>query len=96
MSDITQVREAAYEFAGATLPLDDDETAADIVAIERRADLTRTQRDALIQARLGQGTYRRQMLELWDRKFAVTGLRIQSALTRAMPNRESTVPMRSG
>ncbi|MDR6384012.1 HNH endonuclease [Paraburkholderia caribensis] len=92
VSDYAQVREAAYEFAGATFPLDGDETAADVVAIERRPDLTRTQRESLIQARLGQGTYRKQMLELWDGQCAVTGLTVQSALiaSHAKPWAEST------
>lgn len=92
VSDYAQVREAAYEFAGATFPLDGDETAANVVAIERRLDLTRTQREALIQARLGQGTYRKQMLELWGGKCAVTGLTAQSALiaSHAKPWVDST------
>ncbi|SAL79589.1 hypothetical protein AWB68_05670 [Caballeronia choica] len=93
VSDYAQVREAAYEFAGAIFPLEGDETAAaDVVAIERRADLTRTQREALIKARLGQGTYRKQMLELWDGKCAVTGLTTPSALiaSHAKPWADST------
>lgn len=58
-----------------------DETIdTDLEAIALRPDLKPTQREALIQARLGQGTYRKQMLELWDGKCAVTGLTIQSAL----------------
>ncbi|WP_144138334.1 HNH endonuclease [Paraburkholderia sp. BCC1884] len=92
LSDYAQVREAAYEFAAATFLLDGNETATDVVAIERREDLTRTQRETLIQARLGQGTYRKQMLELWDGQCAVTGLTIQSALiaSHAKPWAEST------
>lgn len=90
--DYSQVREAAYEFAGTTISLDIDEPARDVVAIERREDLTQTQRETLIQARLGQGTYRKQMLELWDGQCAVTGLTIQSALiaSHAKPWAEST------
>ncbi|MDR5746454.1 HNH endonuclease signature motif containing protein [Caballeronia sp. LZ029] len=92
VSDFAQVRKAAYEFAGANVPLDGDDTSADIIAIERRADLSRTQREALIQARLGQGTYRKRMLELWDGKCAVTGLTIQPALiaSHAKPWSDST------
>jgi hypothetical protein len=74
VSDYSQVREAAYFFAGATT------IDADLNEIERRRDLKPTQREALIQARRGQGTYRKQMLELWDGKCSVTGLTIQSAL----------------
>lgn len=66
---------------GATVPLDGDETIhRDLEAIGRRLDLKPTQREALIQARLGQGTYRKQMLKLWGGKCAVTGLTIQSTL----------------
>lgn len=92
MSDYAQVREAAYEFADAALPLDRDEKSADVVAIEQRSDLTRTQRETLIQARLGQGVFRKQMLELWGGQCAVTGLAIQSALiaSHAKPWAEST------
>jgi hypothetical protein len=53
---------------------------ADLQEIDRRRDLEPTQREALVQARLGQGTYRRQMLGLWDDKCAVTGLTIRSAI----------------
>jgi hypothetical protein len=81
VSDYAQVRDAAYFYAGATAPLDGDETIdADLEAISRRPDLKPTQCEALIQARLGQGTYRRRMLELWNGKCAATGLTIQSAL----------------
>ncbi|ASL46857.1 hypothetical protein bAD24_III05665 [Burkholderia sp. AD24] len=53
---------------------------ADLEAIAGRRDLESTQREALMQARIGQGTYRRQMLGLWNDKCAVTGLTIQSAI----------------
>lgn len=66
---------------GATLPSDSDETiVTDLEAINRRPDLKPTQRQALIKARLGQGTYRKKMLKWWGGKCAVTGLTIQSAL----------------
>jgi hypothetical protein len=93
ISDYAQVREAAYFFAGAILPSDGGETIdADLDAIIRRPDLKPTQREALIQARLGQGTYRNQMLKLWDGRCAVTGLTIQSALiaSHAKPWADST------
>jgi hypothetical protein len=78
---------------GATLPLDAEGIIySDLEAIARRVDLKPTQRDALIQARLGQGTYRKRMLELWDSKCAVTGLTIQSTLiaSHAKPWIDST------
>lgn len=91
--DYTRVRKAAYFFAGVPLPLNDNKTIeADIKAIACRPDLKPTERVALIQARRGQGTYRKQMLELWEGKCAVTGLTIQSALiaSHAKPWVEST------
>jgi hypothetical protein len=91
--DYAQVRKAAYFFADAPLPLDDDEAIkADLKEIVRRPDLKPTQREALIQARLGQGTYRKQMLRLWDSKCAATGFTIQSALiaSHAKPWADST------
>jgi hypothetical protein len=93
ISEYAQVREAAYFYAGAALPSDNDETIdADLDAIVRRADLKPTQREALIQARLGQGAYRKQLLELWEGKCAVTGLSIQSAViaSHAKPWVDST------
>lgn len=66
---------------GATVPSDSDEAIlTDLEAIALRSDLKPTQRKALINARLGQGTYRKQMLKLWGGKCAVTGLTVQSAL----------------
>lgn len=79
--DYNQVRKAAYYFAGVPLPLDDEKTIeTDIQAIACRPDLQPTERKTLIQARRGQGVYRKEMLELWEGKCAVTGLAIQSAL----------------
>lgn len=55
---------------------DRDSIYVDLKEIAQRRDLTPTQREALIQARLGQSTFRKEMLELWDGKCAVTGLTI--------------------
>ena len=52
---------------------------ADLNAVARR-ELTPTTRAAMIQARLGQGDYRKQMLALWDGKCAVTGLAVLSVI----------------
>ena len=60
--------------------LEDESVASDLEDIAKRSGLKPTQREALMQARLGQGTYRKRMLELWGGKCAVTGLTIQSAL----------------
>lgn len=53
---------------------------SDLDEIARRPELNLTQREALAQARLGQGAFRKRMLKLWDGKCAVTGLTTQSAL----------------
>jgi hypothetical protein len=57
--------------------------AAELLAlkeIEQLPGLTETEREILSKARVGQGTYRRRMLELWNGKCAVTGLCMQSRL----------------
>jgi hypothetical protein len=59
---------------------DNTQIISDLEEIARRPGLISTQREALAQARLGQGTFRKRMLKLWDGKCAVTGLTIQSAL----------------
>ncbi|KUE86588.1 hypothetical protein ASL20_22805 [Cupriavidus necator] len=60
--------------------LDNEQIVSDLEEIAQRPGLKPTQREALVQARLGQGAYRKQMLELWEGKCAVTGFTIQSAL----------------
>lgn len=85
-----QVREAAYFFADIPWSQNDDETIdADLNEIERKQP---TQREALRKARIGQGIYRKEILELWEGKCAVTGLTIQSALiaSHAKPWKDST------
>jgi len=63
--------------------LEESAIAADLLAlkeIEQLPGLNETEREILSKARIGQGTYRRRMLELWDGKCAVTGLDMQSRL----------------
>lgn len=70
-----------YEAFVSNLPVDDGETVfADLEALARRPDLKPTEREALAQARLGQGLYRKEMLKLWDGQCAVTGLTLQPAI----------------
>ncbi|AYR21782.1 HNH endonuclease [Alcaligenes faecalis] len=71
---------------------DRDSIYIDLKEIAQRRDLTSTQREALIQARLGQSTFRKKMLELWDGKCAVTGLTILSVIiaSHAKPWANST------
>lgn len=54
--------------------------------------LDATERSALIQARIGQGSYRRSLLELWDGRCAVTGLSVEAVLvaSHAKPWRTSS------
>jgi hypothetical protein len=56
--------------------------AADELASEPgHAELAETTRRALINARVGQGGFRKRMLRLWGGRCAVTGLGVQEALT---------------
>lgn len=53
----------------ATVPVE----VADIAEIERDAAIPATERLSLVRARLGQGLYRRQLIERWGRRCSVTG-----------------------
>src|SRR5215471_7590743 len=53
---------------------------ADVEQIRNRGDLAETEREILIQARLGQGRYRQQVMELWDGRCAVTGCSVEAVL----------------
>lgn len=44
-----------------------DDTAADLLAITNRSDIPPTTRDALVQARLGQGKFRTDVTNLWGK-----------------------------
>jgi len=64
-------------------PLDTtDDPLGDIVAAEEElADLSVTEREAVISARVGQGQFREDVLEAWDGGCAVTGVSVSAALT---------------
>jgi len=53
-----------------------------------------TTRTALIEARVGQGKYRKDLLKIWQRQCAVTGCDIEKALvaSHAVPWRENKDP----
>ena len=53
---------------------------SDINQILARNDLAQTTKETMIQARLGQGRYRKKMLKLWGGKCAVTGLQCEALL----------------
>ncbi|MDD0811044.1 HNH endonuclease signature motif containing protein [Curvibacter sp. RS43] len=56
--------------------------------------VTATTRKALIEARVGQGRYRKDLMEIWHRRCAVTGCGIEKALvaSHVVPWRESKDP----
>lgn len=55
--------------------------AAELVADSSCRDISETTRRALINARIGQGSFRQRMLKVWGGRCAVTGLGIEEALT---------------
>lgn len=59
-----------------------DETAADLQAINIRVDLPPTTRDALVQARVGQGKFRADVAALWGKGevCALTGMDVPELL----------------
>lgn len=66
-------------------------TLQDIEDIEKQTDYSPTERETLILARIGQGKYRKELLELWDGKCAVTGCSVLPVLraSHAKPWRDS-------
>ncbi|WP_322996094.1 HNH endonuclease [Castellaniella sp.] len=60
-----------YQYVGAALELADDPSVQSMSETERRT---------LVNARIGQGAYRRKLLQLWDGKCAVTGCDIRAVL----------------
>lgn len=65
------------EFGGGT-----DETVADLQSIASRTDLPPTTRDALVQARVGQGKFRNDVASLWGKGevCALTGIAVPELL----------------
>ncbi|MCA8426885.1 HNH endonuclease [Burkholderia seminalis] len=65
---------------------------ADLQAINAEHADDRTTRDALVQARLGQGRFRRELLARWNFRCAVTGIAVPQVLraSHAKPWRHST------
>lgn len=65
--------------------LEAEDLSAKIASLEIDADpqcrgLPATQRKALVDARLGQGSYRQRMMKIWDSRCALTGLAVVYAL----------------
>lgn len=67
---------------------------ADIDAGLQGRVVTATTRTALIEARIGQGRYREDLLKIWQRRCAVTGCGIEKALiaSHVVPWRENKNP----
>lgn len=59
-----------------------DETRIDILALEADESLSATQRAQLIQARIGQGPYRKALEKRWEGQCSVLGI-VKSELLRA-------------
>lgn len=67
-------------------PSDDERMVAEIIDDA----LTKTERDALVKSRVGQGRFRNLVLEVWDYRCAVTGSGILLAASHIKPWRVST------
>jgi putative restriction endonuclease len=75
----------------AALPRGSSETE-DVLDVMRQGGLMATKRKALIDARLGQGRFRRDVLSLWQQRCAVTGISAAQAIraSHIQPWRDST------
>jgi hypothetical protein len=64
----------------------------DTERIRNEPTLDETTREALVQARIGQGRFRTEVLGLWDQRCAVTGSRLVAAIraSHIQPWRHST------
>lgn len=60
----------------------EDELAVDLAEIDKRKDVEQTTRDALVQARIGQGKFRADVMHLWGRgeKCPLTGIDVPELL----------------
>lgn len=81
-----------------TLRLFHDQTASDDL-LTHQAEimaLSQTERESVIKARIGQGIFRKQLLEMWD-GCAVTGVKLPDLLraSHIKPWRNSTNPERT-
>lgn len=57
-----------------------DTVAEDVATIRRRGDLSKTSKKRLVDARLGQGRFRRDVEAIWDDVCAVSGCSVREAL----------------
>ncbi len=73
-------RSDAWRGIWADITRDPDEIRTDIEAVEADGRRSRTVRQQLIDARLGQGRYRSQLDNRWDGACSVTGCSVREAL----------------
>jgi len=85
-----KLRPAVAQFIDGLLPK--ATITEDIKILNERLDLSVTTRKALIDARVGQGRFRDELLSAWDHACAVTGCDVLSAVraSHAVPWRDST------
>ena len=73
-----------------------DDAMSDISDLQSQTNLGATTKQALVNARLGQGNYRLQLMKLWNNACAVTGCEQQAVLraSHIKPWRASSNPDR--
>jgi len=71
-----------FRFIDILPPSSESSLADDLVAIAAEDDLSTTQREILVQARIGQGVFRANVIQLWGlgEVCALTGSRLSQAL----------------
>lgn len=86
IEDFDIIRKAAYEYAGLEYQKVSSEyssyysnVADDIKVVLEQPDVTTTDKESLIQSRIGQGQFRENLIKLWQ-SCSVTGFRITSLL----------------
>lgn len=92
-------RDTAWNNLRADLARSPDAEWQDVQTIESSAGLSETAKETLIQARMGQGRFRTNLMRMWDEQCAVTGCSVSEALRashikpwRSASNRERLDP----
>lgn len=73
-------------------PLTQEEARAEINADQRYQGMSVTERKVYVDARIGQGDYRKRMLQIWHSRCALTGLELEPVLiaSHAKPWKDAT------
>lgn len=69
-----------FESSESAAPIGRSEAEAEVESDPQCKGIQPTEREALINARIGQGRYRREMITIWGNQCALTGLSLGSAL----------------